>query len=861
MQTRIRAALAAALIAATCAAPAEAAVTPFGQRVNDAIERGLSHFRGRQAGNGGINDGANGGTTGLAMLTFLEKRTSADWNAPSQGYDGMDAGDQAVVQRGINYCARTLAGIGDKYSYHAGACLMAASLYRVTGGPDNIGGTSVDNYILDTVNQLNQGQGRSNCNNGGWNYLDPEPNGDLSTTQFVMAGLKAASALAPAAGNRLAAAVPFINSTKFFDGGHMYRGCGTEWAGGSLSSSTAMTASGVWTYRLAGQPTTDGNVQSALRWLRDNYRYDSIIYQPNVPIFGQSRFYALWAAAKAYEVTADDGGGAGLYSDAIGGQRDPAADGYPEETRRWYYDFAHWLVTTQGGDGAWCTDGNCWNRQAATAYAILVLQRSLGGVCILDDDDDGLCSTEDNCPSVPNPDQADRDNDGVGDACDNCIDTPNRDQLDDDGDGIGDACDNIVCAPDGLPDLCDGRDNDCDGQVDNGSGGAAAVAPGPCATGQTGLCARGVRACLNGAVVCLADSTPQPEVCNREDDDCNGIIDDGLVNACGACGPTPAEVCDGVDNDCDGQVDDGDLCAEGQVCFEGGCRMPCDQVTRECSLEGEICNPDYDLCLPRCVGVACDFGDRCDPDTNACFDPCVGVVCAGGQVCSGGACVFDSCAQTGCPEGQVCDGTACVPDACEDRDCGVDEFCREGVCVGSCAQVACPLYESCIDGECVRDDCGGITCPSGQACVAGACVVDACADISCDPGTRCVEGQCVFDPCAYFDCPRGLVCQVGADASAQCVSVAPENRSTVDPTVPVDPAGPSDPSDDGNSDADGGVRLDAGLNVLPAPGADAPGADAGPGCAACAQGPSRMGDAALWLAPLALAGLRRRRRG
>jgi hypothetical protein len=93
------------------------------------------------------------------------------------------------------------------------------------------------------------------------------------------------------------------------------------------------------------------------------------------------------------------------------------------------------------------------------------------------------------------------------------------------------------------------------------------------------------------------------------------------------------------------------------------------------------------------------------------------------------------------------------------------------------------------------------------------------------------------------------------------VSAAPENRSTVDPTEPVDPAGTSDPSGDGHSDADGGVRLDAGLNVLPAPEADAPGADAGPGCAACAQGPSRMGDAALWLAPLALAGLRRRRRG
>ena len=157
MQTRIHAALAATLVAASCAAPAEASVTPFGQRVNDAIERGLEFFRGRQGGNGGINDGANGGTTGLAMLTFLEKRTSADWNAPAQGYDGMDPADQARVQRGVAFCANVWPpNANGIYSYHAGACLMAASLYRVTGGPDNIGGTSVDHYIRETADLLNQ---------------------------------------------------------------------------------------------------------------------------------------------------------------------------------------------------------------------------------------------------------------------------------------------------------------------------------------------------------------------------------------------------------------------------------------------------------------------------------------------------------------------------------------------------------------------------------------------------------------------------------------------------------------------------------------------------------------------------------
>ncbi|HEX5760910.1 MAG TPA: lamin tail domain-containing protein [Thermoanaerobaculia bacterium] len=66
-----------------------------------------------------------------------------------------------------------------------------------------------------------------------------------------------------------------------------------------------------------------------------------------------------------------------------------------------------------------------------------------------DFDADGDPDDADNCPTTPNPDQADADGDGVGDACDNCPTTPNPGQADEDDDGLGDACD--ACLGTAIP--------------------------------------------------------------------------------------------------------------------------------------------------------------------------------------------------------------------------------------------------------------------------------------------------------------------------------------------------------------------------------------------------------------------------
>lgn len=72
----------------------------------------------------------------------------------------------------------------------------------------------------------------------------------------------------------------------------------------------------------------------------------------------------------------------------------------------------------------------------------------------------------------------------------------------------------------------------------------------------------------DGETVCHTDTPPQAEVCDGEDNNFDGEVDEGVMNecgtcgepvlnACGTCGPAPEEVLNGEDDDCDGEIDEG----------------------------------------------------------------------------------------------------------------------------------------------------------------------------------------------------------------------------------------------------------------------------------------------------------------
>ena len=182
--------------------------TPFGREVTAAIDRGLNFLRDSQNNAGAFDVAGEPRVTGLAILCFLERRASADWNAPPVGYVGMDAADQDRIQRAVRYLLQNDPGLlGNRaQSYVTGSSLMALSVYLTTGGPDDVGaGRTVTQAIQNGVAGLTENQVFRGPNTGGWDYeeMEADEDGDLSTTQFAAAGLSAASALYPNAANPL----------------------------------------------------------------------------------------------------------------------------------------------------------------------------------------------------------------------------------------------------------------------------------------------------------------------------------------------------------------------------------------------------------------------------------------------------------------------------------------------------------------------------------------------------------------------------------------------------------------------------------------------------------------------------------
>ncbi len=96
-----------------------------------------------------------------------------------------------------------------------------------------------------------------------------------------------------------------------------------------------------------------------------------------------------------------------------------------------------------------------------------------------------------------------------------------------------------TCTPRPIgTETCNGVDDDCNGTIDDNCT-CRVDEPRPCYTGPSetrdaGVCRGGVRTCTNGRYTrCTGEVKPSLEVCNSQDDDCDGKVDDFCVATTG----------------------------------------------------------------------------------------------------------------------------------------------------------------------------------------------------------------------------------------------------------------------------------------------------------------------------------------
>lgn len=177
--------------------------------------------------------------------------------------------------------------------------------------------------------------------------------------------------------------------------------------------------------------------------------------------------------------------------------------------------------------------------------------------------------------------------------------------------------------PGTLDEVCNGLDDDCNGMIDETDPNLGLA----CETGLPGQCAPGYFICWSAELMCQQNQPAEDEIClDGVDNDCDGAIDEGptvgdpcytgLPGQCSTgetvceagnlqCVPSVApgpEVCDGIDNDCDGMIDNGVCMPDGSHCILKG------ECASQMCVDGVCCNLQCDGNCEACSAVKKGYG-------------------------------------------------------------------------------------------------------------------------------------------------------------------------------------------------------------------------------------------------------------
>ncbi len=301
------------------------------------------------------------------------------------------------------------------------------------------------------------------------------------------------------------------------------------------------------------------------------------------------------------------------------------------------------------------------------------------------------------------------------------------------------------CLDEILPrtEICNQQDDDCDGQVDNGVNCA-------CNPGETracfsalpgfrnrGICKDGLETCNKDGQwigTCKGEVVPALETCNGKDDDCDGQVDNKLTDIGKECdvssvkgGPCQkgiseclngriqckqtvqpkSEECNGIDDDCDGKIDNNPLGEDYTL-------------TRSCYTGATGCSLNPQTGAYECKGICRGGAQKCSKDLKSWEAACINEIkptpdANGADSCNG---KDDNC------NGKIDDADNRVGNSCNTP---LPNNCRAGKWACEQGQLSCkPTQnnpEMCNNED---DDCNGkiddnVTCSGGKQCVNGVC--------------------------------------------------------------------------------------------------------------------------------------------
>ncbi len=370
---------------------------------------------------------------------------------------------------------------------------------------------------------------------------------------------------------------------------------------------------------------------------------------------------------------------------------------------------------------------------------------------------------------------------------------------------------------------------------------------------EFGVCG-GKRVCTDSGLTECDAAAPAVEVCNGLDDDCDGDVDEpdevagDYINLCNDDNACTKDSCTGADGCAyellsEGECVDGDACTVGDHCDEGQCvglpvvcddKNPCTDDFCDglggCKAEfnsaacddGDPCTVADACSEGECAGYAVDCQCQEDSDCAALED---GNLCNGTLICSKEkfpwSCAVKADTVVVCPIPQdltICEEVVCdpatgkcgtIPDhegfACEDGDaCTVGDHCVEGECVpgvapncndgNPCTDDFCNPAEGCAHVNSTKECSDNDVCTVGDQCADGVCVPGT-GTLSCDDGNPCTTDFCnPAEGCAHGnsnekcsdgnECTSGDHCEGGKCVPTESIDCDDDNPCTADGCTP-----------------------------------------------------------------------------